>query len=271
MLTQKRKKKPYNKNKRRNNNYYNQKEHLKISKTYKSPEREKKHKELLDKMEEGANQQHQFDVFSNINEKYAHDLVILGAIAQMAMNIAEQHRSDAEKRLLEKIKNEELSDKSFKANMENYLDFKTNYKYSKVLEAKLSDNNINDNQKEQLNNELAKTLAKIEANAQKFKFHTENPEEVLTFKNTKEFIDFIDAQEGNTFAKSYRSDILDADELNAIYQADTDKLFDLAIKTTDNMDNVTLNTLDKKSTQTIKGDIDAKEIAQNFSPALNAL
>lgn len=273
MSTQKRSRRgrsPYNSNRNRNSSY-NQKNHIKFSKSYKDPKREEKQKKLMQSLEEGANQNHQFDVFSNINEKYAHDLVIIGAIAQMAISISEKHRSDAEKRLLERIQKEEMADKDFKANMENYLDFKTNVKYSKIIEAKLNDTNINDKQKEYLNNELQKTLAKIESNAKAFHFHTDNPEETLKFSNSKEFIEFIDSQEENSFAKSYRADILDADELKNIYQSDTNKLFALAVETRDKFDSVSLNSLDKKSTQTIEETLNAKEVAEKVSPILQTV
>lgn len=258
----------------RNGNYYNQKNHIKFSKSYKDPKREQNHKKLMDTLEEGSKQNHQFDVFANINEKYAHDLVIIGAIAQMAIGIAEKHRSDAEKKLLERIQKEEMADKDFKANMENYLDFKTNVKYSKIIEAKLNDTNINDKQKEYLNNELQKTLAKIESNAKAFNFHTDNPDETLKFSSSKEFIEFIDSQEENSFAKSYRADILDADELKNIYQSDTNKLFALAVETRDKFDSVSLNSLDKKSTQTINENetcVECVEIAEKVSPILQTV
>lgn len=200
----------------------------------------------MDALEEGSKQNHQFDLYSSISEKYASELIYEGRVAVIATNIEEQHRSDAEKSLLNKIQKGKMTDKNFYANMNNYLDFKTSVKYSKIIEAKLKDTNLNDKQKEYLNNELKRALAKIEIVAKKFYFHTSKPEETLYFSNSKEFIDFIDSQEGTAHSKSYRFDIYDSEELKDIYNTKPSKLFELAANTRDKIDSVSLNNLDKK-------------------------
>lgn len=204
-------------------------------KRYSQPKFVDKRKEIaqaIENAEKAANEGANVDMFSNVNEKYAHDLIMYAAIFEIINNTIEAQRTKDMQELLKKKEQGEFADKKFKHNMNTYFDFKTQFKYQKVLEAKLQNKNLSPTEQDSLKAMHQSATNKLDDISKEFEFKSTEGQ-ILKFQNTNEVVNFLEKIESENMSKSYRTDIMDASELNKIFDTNIKELYKLAEETKD--------------------------------------
>ncbi len=227
--------------------------------------------EKIDKAQESMKSSVEFDPLSNINEQYSHDLVMYTMFLQMIANMTNEMKQSETERVQEVFKNQQLSDKNIQHNLKTYEEFRTNFKFLKIVEAKLEDKNLKPDDIARLEKERDKSSQQLDAIAQKFEFKSADPTRNLTFKNADEFLEFNKLNEKINLSNAYRMAIIDPAEKALIDKTPINKLYDLAIETKDKENTFDETALDKSIDNNVEKVADMVKEAASLSPVGLAL
>lgn len=251
---------------------YDNQKHLKVKKQTEAVSTNPRAIELQKKLndaQEAANKA-QMQPTMLLQEKYAHDLVVLSMMFSFIKNIADSQKDAKLLEAQKELENIKLADQNFQKNMENYKEFKMTYKELKIVETKTKDtkNSANDLKRLQL---MAEELKKeLEKQAKKFDFIDKESKLPLKFASLNEFLEFVEPTEKLNFSNDYRMDIADLKEVSTILNTPISELSALAEKTVDLDNEYNLATASTQIAE--KGDIEkVTSTISDFSPIKQTL
>lgn len=225
----------------------------------------------IDNAQEAMKPSTNLDPLSNINEQYSHDLVMYSMFFQMIANMTSEMKQSETERVQQRFRNQLQADKNIEHNLKTYDEFKTNFKFLKIVETKLEDKNLKPADATRLEEEKLKASQKLEDIVQKFEFKSSDPTKNLTFKTVDEFLEFNKLNEKMNLSNAYRMQIVDLAEKELIKKTPTNKLYDLAIKTKDNENAFDEAAIDKKVDSNVETIANLAKEAASLSPVGLAL
>lgn len=241
--------------------YYDHKTHLKFAKNTRTVEQTFKIDKFNKVLEDAENATKvDLGIQNLIQEKYAHDLVILAIMFEIVNNALNSTDKDV-KEAKEYLDNLMESDKNIENNLKNYIELKETYKHLKIAEVKLKDSSLSTKDISKVEKQIEQSQYKLDEVAKKINIETAKSK--LVFNSAREFLEFNSKFE---FESSYREAITDAEALQKIFETPVAKLHALAKETVGDVNNLSAQSSD---IQLQSQDVDLKkamDLATSVSP-----
>lgn len=168
------------------------------------------------------------DIERSMGDAYAQEVIVWALIHNIFSGSKEEKEANL-KKLQEDYEKGLIADKNWQLNMETQEEFKTAYKYLKILEVKIKDENLSEKDFQTLANDKEKVKNQLDQIAQKFDF--DDGITKIKFKNKEQAEALLDKIETGMFENSYRQDITSDSEVLKISKTKIKDLHELAVET----------------------------------------